>query len=211
MRFTLLGAHGFVGRHLLTYLTSLGHEVIAPARDARLTDACDGTHEIYAIGLTADFRQRPFDTIEAHVSLAAELLRDCDFTSILYLSSTRVYAGSTNTDKSAALTVCPGNPSDLYNLSKLTGEAICNASGRANAPTSPACPTSSGQHRPRRRVSSATSVGKQQPVASGCRAAWRRPRTTSGSTTWRNFWCKLPREWSGYDLQRGEWSANQQC
>ncbi|AHK45163.1 MULTISPECIES: SDR family oxidoreductase [Ensifer] len=132
MRFTLLGARGFVGRHLLTYLTSLGHEVIAPARDARLTEACHGTHVIYAIGLTADFRQRPFDTIEAHVSLAAELLRDCDFTSFLYLSSTRVYAGSTNTDELAALTVRPGNPSDLYNLSKLSGEAICNASGRPN-------------------------------------------------------------------------------
>jgi len=33
----------------------------------------DPGHVIYCIGLTADFRQKPFETIEAHVSKLAEV------------------------------------------------------------------------------------------------------------------------------------------
>lgn len=132
MKFTLLGAGGFVGKRLLAYLQSLGHEVLSPARNAPLDDACHKAHVIYAIGLTADFRRRPFDTIEAHVSLASRLLGECEPASFLYLSSTRVYAGGTETHETAPLKVSPSNPSDLYNLSKLAGEAICLSSGRPN-------------------------------------------------------------------------------
>lgn len=132
MKFTLLGAGGFVGQRLSAYLRSLGHEVLAPARNAPLNDACDKAHVIYAIGLTADFRRRPFDTIEAHVSLVSRLLQECEPASFLYLSSTRVYADNTETHETTPLKVSPGNPSDLYNLSKLAGEAICLSSGRPN-------------------------------------------------------------------------------
>lgn len=132
MKFTLLGAGGFVGQRLLAHLQALGYDVLAPARGAPLKEACQGAHVIYAIGLTADFRQRPFDTVEAHVSLVSRLLQECAPASFLYLSSTRVYAGSTETRETAPLTVSPSNPSDLYNLSKLAGEAICLSSGREN-------------------------------------------------------------------------------
>lgn len=132
MKFTLLGAGGFVGKRLLAYLQSLGHQVLAPARNAPLNDACHKAHVIYSIGLTADFRRRPFDTIEAHVSLASRLLKECEPASFLYLSSTRVYAGGTETHEITPLQVSPSNPSDLYNLSKLAGEAICLSSGGPN-------------------------------------------------------------------------------
>ena len=46
---------------------------------------------------------------------------------MLYLSSTRVYAGAAATGEEAALTVRPQRPDHLYNLSKLTGEALCLA------------------------------------------------------------------------------------
>lgn len=132
MKFTLLGAGGFVGQRLLAHLQSLGHEVLAPARNAPLNDTCQNAHVIYAIGLTADFRRRPFDTIEAHVSLASRLLHECKPASFLYLSSTRVYAGGAETHETTPLRISPSNPSDLYNLSKLAGEAICLSSGKPN-------------------------------------------------------------------------------
>lgn len=132
MSFTVLGGTGFVGSHVARYLTGLGHTVLVPDRSQSLVDACNGAHVIYAIGLTADFRERPFDTIQAHVSLAADLLRQANFKSFLYLSSTRVYARSSDTSEDRSLPVLPEDPSDLYNISKLAGEAICLASGRAN-------------------------------------------------------------------------------
>jgi nucleoside-diphosphate-sugar epimerase len=85
---------------------------------------------IYAIGLTADFRSRPFETVEAHVNLLSEVLRHGDFESLLYLSSTRVYACADSGAESSRLMVQPGDPSDLYNLSKLMGESLALHCGR---------------------------------------------------------------------------------
>nr|WP_234819726.1 MULTISPECIES: SDR family oxidoreductase [Sinorhizobium] len=132
MMFTVLGGSGFIGRNLVRRLRALGHVVDVPARADLPLAGRDLGHVIYAIGLTADFRTRPFDTIEAHVSLAADVLRHNAFSSFLYLSSTRVYANGQDTRETAHLSASPLNPSDLYNLSKLTGEAICLASGREN-------------------------------------------------------------------------------
>lgn len=128
--FTVLGASGYIGSRLVAYLRNQGHTVWAPARgDAEVFTRSLG-HVIYCVGLTADFRMRPFDTVDAHVGLLAEVLRRAQFDSLLYLSSTRVYMGAAVTDEHAPLTVVPGDPSFLYNLSKLTGEALCHASSR---------------------------------------------------------------------------------
>ncbi|MFC3694292.1 NAD-dependent epimerase/dehydratase family protein [Chenggangzhangella methanolivorans] len=131
MKATVFGASGFVGRHLVATLRRDGHEVYVPGRDETL--ACDRPlgHAFYCIGLTADFRTRPFDTARAHVSIATELLDRADFESFLYLSSTRVYAKARSADEEADLVVNPNDPSDQYNLSKLDGEAVCFRSGRS--------------------------------------------------------------------------------
>lgn len=125
MKFTVLGAGGFIGGHLLARLRSAGHECLAPVRgDATLFSEELG-HVIYCIGLTADFRNRPFDTVRAHVCLLADVLEKARFDSLLYLSSTRVYAGAAHGNEETPLMA-----GDIYNLSKLTGEALCLASGR---------------------------------------------------------------------------------
>lgn len=129
--FTVLGASGYIGSRLVAHLRGQGHVVWAPARgDADIFGQPLG-HVLYCVGLTADFRTRPFDTVEAHVGLLAEVLRRAQFDSLLYLSSTRVYMGAASTEEDAPLSVVPGDPSYLYNLSKLTGESLCHASGRA--------------------------------------------------------------------------------
>lgn len=130
---TVLGASGFIGRHLIARLRADGMPFEAPARqDAGLLQRPLG-HVIYAIGLTSDFRSRPLDTVEAHVCLLRSLLAQGDFESLTYLSSTRVYAGAADTRESATLAVNPNDPSDLYNLSKLMGESLCLHGGRASA------------------------------------------------------------------------------
>ena len=85
---------------------------------------------IYCAGLSADFRVRPFDTIEAHTTDVAELLKNADFDSFLLLSSTRVYAGAESTDEESTLRVAPQLPDHLYNISKIAGEAICLSNAR---------------------------------------------------------------------------------
>ena len=123
----VFGAAGFIGRHLTAHLTARGWDVLAVGRGDEGWRGADLGHVFYCAGLTADFRVRPFDTVEAHVTLPAQLLREARFDSLLYCSSTRVYAGAASAEETAALVVDPNQPGDLYNLSKLMGEAICLA------------------------------------------------------------------------------------
>ena len=125
---TVIGASGFVGSALATYLRSIGMNVATPRRDEQPTG--DLGHVFFCAGLTADFRSRLFDTIEAHVTAAASILKHGSFASFVYLSSTRVYQRSVSGAESEKLVVDPQDPSDVYNLSKLTGEAICLADAR---------------------------------------------------------------------------------
>lgn len=133
--FTVLGATGTIGSKLARHLRSLGHQVDAPGReDTRLFTRQLG-HAIYCIGVTADFRTRPLETVEAHVCLLRKLLAGAQFESLTYLSSTRVFGsnpGDTVTEDTP-LSVNSNDPSDLYNLSKLMGESLCLHGGRANA------------------------------------------------------------------------------
>ncbi len=127
---TLIGARGFVGSHLLAHLRSIGWTCEVIARDVQPQANRAYGHLFYCAGLTADFRQRPFDTVEAHVSYLAKWLQIAQFDSLTYLSSTRVYANATSTAETGALIVNPEIAGDLYNLSKLMGESLCLQSGR---------------------------------------------------------------------------------
>ncbi len=90
MRCTVIGGAGFVGRRLADTLRRAGHEVWgACARRPRALHP-DLGHVYYCAGLTADFAARPFDTVTAHVSLLADVLRANRFAHLVYLSSTRL-------------------------------------------------------------------------------------------------------------------------
>lgn len=132
MSWTVLGASGTIGRRLAAHLRADGNTVYTPSRgDRGWLYLRPLGHVIYAIGLTADFRQRPYDTVQAHVSVLAELLQRGNFESLLYLSSTRVYARAAGGLEDSPLPVLTQDSSDLYNLSKLMGESLCLQDARA--------------------------------------------------------------------------------
>ena len=125
MKFTILGASGFIGNNLSNHLKGKGFECFCPERDYQFKKEEDLGHVVYCIGLTSDFRSKPFETIEAHVCKLKEVLGNSSFNSFLYLSSTRVYNGCENGQESSKLIVDPNDFSDLYNISKIMGESIC--------------------------------------------------------------------------------------
>jgi nucleoside-diphosphate-sugar epimerase len=130
-RITVLGGSGFIGSHLIKRISELDIEYYDPPRDKSLTGQQLGD-VIYCIGLTADFRAKPFETVEAHVCKLREILLTCEFDSLLYLSSTRVY-GSARTSvarEEDVLHVAPLLSDDLYNISKAMGESLSLACGR---------------------------------------------------------------------------------
>jgi nucleoside-diphosphate-sugar epimerase len=123
MKFTIFGGRGFIGSQLAKHVRSRGFECETPVRGSRPTGNLGQV--VWCAGLTADFRQRPFETVTAHVCDLLPVLQQAAFDSFLYLSSTRVYQNSPNSDEDSPLVVSSMDPPDLYNLSKLMGESIC--------------------------------------------------------------------------------------
>jgi nucleoside-diphosphate-sugar epimerase len=133
--FTVLGAAGFVGQRVASRLRAAGAEVFAPARgDPALWTRPLG-HVVYAAGLTADYLVRPFDTVEAHVGLLARVLKEAQWESLVYLSSTRLYdsLGAVDAHEALPLRLDPGQPRHLYDLSKALGESLCHTQGQGRA------------------------------------------------------------------------------
>ena len=127
--FTVLGSTGFIGSHLLAHLQKLGYPTYAPTRGDDNLYKRDLGNVIYAVGLTADFREKPFETVEAHITVLQDVLRRATFRSLLYLSSTRLYKYSGVGEEDMRLSITPSDPDDLYNLSKMMGEALCLGTG----------------------------------------------------------------------------------
>lgn len=132
---TLIGGNGYVGRHLLARLLRDGWACWVPQRDDLKLMHRDLGHVFYCAGLTADYAERPFDTVEAHTSLLNQVLRDTTYSSLVYLSSTRLYdaLGNATATELSPLTLDPNNPRHVYDLSKALGESLCRvaANGRA--------------------------------------------------------------------------------
>ncbi len=132
---TIIGARGFIGSHLHSRLQDLGWDCSAPKKNEINNKQEDLGHLFYCAGLTADFAQRPFDTVEAHVSLLSRILQKCKFQSLTYLSSTRLYDGKQEDvgSEEDPLTLNPGTPRHLFDLSKALGESLCLVMGHGRA------------------------------------------------------------------------------
>jgi nucleoside-diphosphate-sugar epimerase len=126
---TVLGASGFIGSNVVEYLVRSGLEFQAVGRGQQWPDGPLG-HVIYCIGVTADFRDRPYDAVDAHVCTLLDLVRRASFDSLLYLSSTRMYLGRTGVaHEDDDVSVNPLRFEDIYGISKVMGESIVLALG----------------------------------------------------------------------------------
>jgi nucleoside-diphosphate-sugar epimerase len=121
--YTVFGAQGFIGKRLTARLRADGHEVSTPGRG----DPAEGRdlgRVIYCAGLTGDYRTRPHDAVEAHVSLLSRILERTRFERLVYLSSTRLYQTAAVGREDALLSIDPNDPEHLYELSKALGENL---------------------------------------------------------------------------------------
>lgn len=131
-KFTIFGGSGFIGQNLINYLRSLGHEVFATSRNEKLPTKINLGHVIFAIGITGNFRGRPFDTIESNVSILAKYMQSSTFDSWLFLSSARIYGTKKDfASETDYIKVFP-NEDSIYDISKLLAESLCMSINNSN-------------------------------------------------------------------------------
>ena len=138
MRIMLLGANGFIGRHVLTDLLAHGHEVVAVARSiSGLENAFPGALFIeldLAAAVNASDWTPHLQGIDLIVN-AAGLLRGPDMIAVHETMPQALYAAATRTGVRraillSAISARPEVRTD-YAQSKLSGEAVLRSSGLA--------------------------------------------------------------------------------
>lgn len=130
--FTVFGGSGFIGRHIVAALRQDGHQVVSHGRDFNINKNTPLGHVIYAAGATGGSSTPPITMLDVHATLVEKILSNTDFSSFVYLSSTRVYGlegQSSNTAEDATLGLSTA-PSDWFALTKLCGESLCLNSKR---------------------------------------------------------------------------------
>ena len=127
--FTILGASGIRRCRPGCVVGEPDHQVHPITRaslPALLATHRPTGHVIDCIGLTSDFRSRPLDTADAHVGIVARCLAElavrirfccCHPHGCMHAPLRRM--------RMRRFPACPDDASDLYNITKLAGEALC--------------------------------------------------------------------------------------
>lgn len=131
LKFTVVGARGYVGSALVRYLRAHGHEVIAPEKGS--LPRGDLGRVIYAAGATRDYLSDPSYTLRAHATDFADLL-EREFDHCWYLSSVRLFdfTGLDEVDETTPISILTDNPRSVFDSTKACGESMALHSGAAN-------------------------------------------------------------------------------
>ncbi|MGF1788258.1 SDR family oxidoreductase [Photobacterium swingsii] len=127
--YTVIGGNGFIGSELVSLLKSAGKDVYAPKRDC--LDIFD--KELGVVFYCAGFgecNKEPFNVLEANTVLLSDILKKSNFKRLIYISSTRVYIGQSNSEESADLVISHNDDRRLFNLTKLVSEELCLKSNK---------------------------------------------------------------------------------
>lgn len=129
---TIVGGRGFVGRALVKTFEKKGAKVVVPERLPSGEEPLGLL--IWAAGYTSDYAADPAATVNAHASDLARTLADSSYDAVIYLSSTRLYDGLEEAREDMPLSLDPGTPRHLYDLSKALGEWLVRhqAQGRSH-------------------------------------------------------------------------------
>lgn len=131
LKYTVVGARGYVGSALVQYLRADGHDVITPDK-GNLPEG-DLGRVIYAAGSTRDYLADPSYTLRAHVTDFANLLKR-EFDHCWYLSSVRLFdfTEMDEVDETTPICIRTDNPRSVFDATKACGESMALHCGADN-------------------------------------------------------------------------------
>ena len=131
MKFTVIGASGFIGSEVYNFFKIKGFDVHKVLRGETLAkNSCLGV-VIYCAGY-GDCKNDPSNVIDANLNYLKEIVNNYSYKRLIYISSTRVYLGSDSSSEFSDIKIINSDSRKLFNLSKLCAEEICLNSSKDN-------------------------------------------------------------------------------
>lgn len=121
--YTIFGSSGFIGSAVCENLKKTNQKIYLTDRNEKLYGKNLGK-VIYCIGLTADAKTKPYETVEAHITKLLRIIQHNEIESLTYCSSTRLYIHTDETDENAIINVNVNDQFELFNLTKLVAESL---------------------------------------------------------------------------------------
>lgn len=128
MKVFVVGGNGFIGSEVVKTFQSSAVEVIVPTRNELFATNAGSDIIIYCAG-NGDC-SRPEQVVESNIIYLQQILANCNFKKLIYLSSTRLYLNSEQSAENAGITIQYDDNRRLFNLTKLTAEECCLKSGK---------------------------------------------------------------------------------
>ncbi len=81
LEFTILGSSGFIGSNISKTLKNKNFDCYTPDVRKESLDGKNLGNVIYSLGVS-DFRNKPLETIDAHICILNKILKNCNFDSL---------------------------------------------------------------------------------------------------------------------------------
>lgn len=121
--YSVVGASGFIGSNMVSYLEGLGFSVLKIGRDLEDIKVKELGTVIYCAGF-GDCKNAPDDVVDANLVFLNKLIRKFSYKKLFYISSTRVYLNNDLGEEGTALQLSVDDQRRLFNLSKLVAESF---------------------------------------------------------------------------------------
>lgn len=123
---TVIGASGFLGSQIATSFINDGFNVHCPSRDELPALLGDLGVVVYSAGygVCSSFDNLS-KVIEANVNVLCRILQECSYSKFIYISSTRLYMNSKESNELTNFSISSGDRRKAFNLTKILAEELC--------------------------------------------------------------------------------------
>ena len=120
--YTIFGSTGFIGKELVSYLRKKNKKIFIPSKKQTKFNKSLG-YIVYCVG-SDDWKKKPKKGYFSNFGHLKKIIFNNKFKSIVFLSTTRLYINSNNTEESSNLSVNSEKENDYYNILKIASEAL---------------------------------------------------------------------------------------
>ena len=123
IKYTVFGHTGFLGNNIVKFLKKKNYDVFLPSRN-KIKFTKNLNNIIYCIG-SDNVLDDPINAIQSNLMMLSKIIINNKFKNFIYISSTRLYLNSKNTNEKDAIKIYTSSKNYFYNSLKAVAENFC--------------------------------------------------------------------------------------